>query len=256
MRSQPCLLGWANIESTLVSVMREQRVSRLEAERRAMLTRRYATLREVVDSYLDNLPHNVVGPGRGDIVATEAFTSIFLAIPMEEELTAEHFTDAIAQIPQFSEDWRIARDLELVELLKPQRPAATTADLSLAVTRFRCKCCMQSTSYPSVLLHRCTQNYNLSNFDKKIQDIVAHVSGAPWITGSFVLDAKISNLARTIVLGCELDPETASMEEMDTLNPLLVSPSSGGPYNGRSVTRWKGLVCCQLLLQSRGSLPV
>ncbi|KAJ7596655.1 hypothetical protein C8J56DRAFT_917997 [Mycena floridula] len=240
--------GWTNIESTLVDVMTEQRAARLQEERQNLRLERRKVLNQVLDTYLETLPHNAIGPQKGCLANLDAFKTVFLQLPLEKKLTLDMFPEALAEIPAFCKEWRTLRDLELMALM----PTGSSVDtLSLATTSFLCNSCRLHIRYPMVLIHKClTPTHSQIPFPGQDQDpeLVAFFSSIQrWpiqpLEKYLTYATGLASTCEAIIRLCEKDPLTTTLEEMDELNPLLESPSGKSDYSGQYfIIRWQGLV--------------
>lgn len=225
--------------------MEDIRERRLESELRATWSARKDVVVKVITQYVDSLPHNSIHPSKGYISNLDAFKTIYLDTPLEETLTQEHFNDAVLSIPKYTDEWRAAKDKELVELIKPQRPDVSISDLSLATTVFKCGTCSQTIRYPYVLIHdhrwgsnHPTENTHLRNLWDELQFHEQH-----WEYRN-----EYSEAIAMAIRECGLDPNVVTAAEMDGLNPFFECTRTDGVFTERWVVRWCSLARLSVIM--------
>lgn len=162
--------------------------------------------------------------------------------------------------------WREAKDAELVEILKTYLPGATTAHLHLATTVFICTVdknpkyssyyapCRELLTYPRVLSHSCASQYDSSVvgensewYRTQLPDDASMVAffllrSMLWNTGGDRVGFSVegSRNACAAVEACGLDPNVATVQDMDELDPLVECRSCKDldDGKGRLVMRW------------------
>lgn len=251
--------------------MAVEKAARLAKERDAVLRKRYALLIDAYRDYISTQAIDTVFPPVVDIAITKVFQSLIVDTPENEILTEEDFVRVVvAQLPIIMQDWRKAKDDELVEILKKHVPDATVSHLHLATTVFKCDaigfystCCNEPLTYPRVFAHRCTSSYDVSTpsvgeslamtwcdtpgvppVDKSLLPFW-YLHAVPWnMGGDRISFSEVgSRNAKAAVKACGLNPDVTTVEDMNSLDPMLECRSCYNEYNGRVVMRWTQTVC-------------
>jgi hypothetical protein len=183
-------------------------------DRRQAMTRRATVLKEVLESYINDLPFEQFIPSMGDIFDFPAFKNTVLNTPVNVELTADSFAEALSELPRLSKEWLAEKEKILLETLGPD---FTHADLKLAATRFYCNACSRYIHYPRVLVHHCFKPYNRNPngpHDSIALDVYRcrTILGTPW-SPIKCEKAEDDPIAPLITQG-GLDPKTATIEHL------------------------------------------
>lgn len=207
-----------------------------------------------------------------DLLQIEAFRTVLEDTPLEDEFSSAHLAAAFSLLPEIAKEWRRAKDDELVEILKQHVPGATHSSLRLASTVFACdaivygdKVCGERLSYPRVLTHNCTSSSDRRSRSRRksmanppylgsdSSVAIAEVSVAQLILGTCVpwnlegdritYDEVASRNAKAVVVACGLDPQVATVGDLELLNPMIECSSCLDAECGRLVMHWMQAVC-------------
>jgi hypothetical protein len=144
---------------------------------RTTVENRVGILSRLVQEHHATLPLNTILPGIGDIYTQDSFRAV-LDCPLNEDesdpVTGDSFQAAVATLPTFSQQWRLAATEIVRNLLPPLEEATDTDRLQLATSVFRCLCAWRRFyhTYPSVLAHRCSK-YSGGIFFDPDEDVTA-----------------------------------------------------------------------------------
>lgn len=261
---------WSHIQPALVEYMATEKAARLSRERTNCLIIRYTLLLEVYAEYVAAQTLDFVVPPVADIALSEAFQSLMVDTPYDVTLTAESFTPIVSShLPAIIAEWQRSKDAELVEILAEHVPGATLAHLQLATTVFKCRGhpiggvpCNQPLTYPRVLAHGCTLSLSyewasehwhvgssLGYEEADLAQLFTSLGSVPWNYkgGRTVFSEVGASNARAAVKACGLDPEVATVDDMNALDPMLECRTCSGEYSGCFVMRWMATVCARIL---------
>ncbi|KAF9234867.1 hypothetical protein BU15DRAFT_52049, partial [Melanogaster broomeanus] len=225
---------WDRVRPQLEQAMQEYRSHRLEE---AVYNPRRKLLVELYDAYIrqpapsgaavDLLPDIV------DLAHLPTFDTI-IKLPEGTDVNAETFKPAFDQIPTLVQEWRASVDAQLAALVvipsDPTTSGVATEDagdqklkpaerLRLASALFRVDGGLQS-------LMMSTDFLNLPTFNNCYSDSVAsrEISGRPWSLISRYGNSPLVDFftgAAPVVRACGMDPQTATVEDMDQRNARL-----------------------------------
>ncbi|KAJ2924586.1 hypothetical protein H1R20_g12501, partial [Candolleomyces eurysporus] len=155
---------WELVKDHIVSLMERSREARLKIDIRKQLNHRIDTwVKPAYTSFFFSQPPSTIIPTLHEVCLIDAFRTPLCTLPVDQDLSADLFESAIAQLPAFAEEWRNYRTEQVLSLVRRSStykavPADDiTADtfLPLASTVFHCGNCNETITYPSVLVHRC-----------------------------------------------------------------------------------------------------
>jgi hypothetical protein len=246
---------WSNIKLPLVEIMKELKEKRLVAERLATLKKRQLLVVSLLKTYTLEQPVTALIPGPADVCNMDDFKAV-IENPNYVEVTKETFKEAMDRLPQLIDDWRVAKDAELVCILNKQAsgshlkessPVDNRALLELATTSFRCRICSSTILYPRILVHSCTHSLRLSwrDYDDSHSILCRNIDDEPWnFAGDRVsVDEQGKIAANLVVRSCGLDPSTTSASEMDDLDARFECTVCSNVHLGRLVMGWTAAVC-------------
>lgn len=222
------------------------RVKRADWLWRRILTKRGRVLADVLKKYaLENpsIPRRAL-PNAADLYHESAAFKRILTTPLTEdeqdEVTAESFADAISELPKVLEGWEVTKRSVLLSLLpnnlaephdgqptEDSQPAPSLNRLSLATSLFVCSRCDDDVGLrvfhsSNIHQHQCSfTSYGCYTISKDSDQKVNNALEAyPWIASrtSVVYSQSAAEKAENLVKLCDLDPETTTLEDMDTLN--------------------------------------
>ncbi|KAG5651507.1 hypothetical protein H0H81_008401, partial [Sphagnurus paluster] len=114
--------------------MEEAKMNRMNMERRAMIRKRGKVLSQVLLDAASSRPLHTILPPLADLAALDNFRSVIEDTPSEEDVTEDHFQQAMVAFPEIVTAWRQSKDEELVAMINahPDMHAnATVATLYL-----------------------------------------------------------------------------------------------------------------------------
>jgi hypothetical protein len=215
--------------------MEELKEKRLVAERLATLKKRQHLVRTLLKDYALERPADEVIPGPADVCSMDEFKTIIEDTPEDVEVSEQTFWPAMERLPQLIDEWRAAKDAELVRIInaaasdgsqsKESQSESDRAQLELATTIFQCTSCQRSISYPRILIHSCVHCLRDAwrRPDDPTSKLWQNLDDEPWNSGGdrVIIHKKGRPAARCVVMSCGLDPDTTTAQEMDNLDGRL-----------------------------------
>lgn len=246
---------WINIKEPIIAIMDDLHRKRLQREHNETLKKRLNILTDLVKEYTSEQPINAVIPGFGDICNMTDFSNILLGPADDIKVTSDDFEEAMKRLPQLIEDWRVAKESELVSLmLEPVSDSiniqATDHNTSLQLARahFHCKKCHQVISYPRVLVHQCLVDYRVwehaSDIDGDAKVMWSHQGKAPWDNSNAILSfgGKIQTRIKRLLEISNLDPDSTTAQEMDEKGLMFECTDCHSEYSGACIMGWRTAV--------------
>jgi hypothetical protein len=203
------LKEWSKIKDGAVEIMTKQKQLIEEQEHRDLMRTRATVLKDVLNKYFSDLPFNHTGPAMGDIASFSVFRSILLDTPHDVEVAAESFANVMAELPALSEEWRVSKTAELLELFGP---GISESDLSLAVNQFHCSICSQGIPYSRVFVHSCFLNGEYQDGISEDRRLCESILGRTWSVRNCRPPRKERWLA--FLPQCNLDPSSATLVDL------------------------------------------
>jgi hypothetical protein len=236
---------WSNIKPGLVEFMEGMRVKRLRKERAQAIRKRGLVLSALISEYAATRPLHGILPAASDLAALETFRTVIEHTPIEEEVTAAHFQDSMANFPSLVEDWRRSKDRELLDMVKAcpiiDSSDITESRLLFATTYFRCELCEAEIEYPRILVHKCTRLLFLHK--SEVESFFIDLGSTPWNYGgkrlSFHLEAYA--MAVTVLIDCSIRLD-AKITEIQAADCRFECLSCTNEEKGRLVMRWPKVV--------------
>jgi hypothetical protein len=238
----------------LIDILVVLKGKRLEAERRATLSKRQNIAFTLLKAYKLERPATDIIPGPADVCEMHEFKTIIEDTPYGVQVTEETFRRAMARLPQLINEWRSAKDAELVHIMndsvESEHSQSNGSDgennrkqLELATSLFQCKICCGTIPYPQILIHACTHDlrYTWRHSDDPRCALWCNLLDEPWNIGGekIGIDNQAKPAGRLIVETCGLDPDTATAQEMDDLDPRLECVKCYSEMSGRLIMGWK-----------------
>ncbi|KAF9265206.1 hypothetical protein L218DRAFT_924350 [Marasmius fiardii PR-910] len=230
---------WQNIEQPLADFMESVKADRLKREHKAICEKRYKLLVKLLRERESVLSGEVVMPSSVDVACWEPFNAVIETLSTEAGAEASMFDEALEQLPKLIQEWNREKPQMLLTALKEHKPEATEADLHLATSIFQCQTgfCMANrvAAYPAILTHRGAHGF-FSNFSPPRPWL-------PWGSQRFSdCELKVhkaaSEISRSVMQLCGLDPSTTTTEKMFALNPLLECKDCTTESGVRIFMRW------------------
>lgn len=229
------------------------KTNRLNGERQRLFATRYARLANEYAEILSTSDLREPFPPTGNILTHKIFEDLMWDTPEDQELTEVFFREKLLEhLPGIVEEWRPAEVQKIVEIMQKSNPTASIADLDLATSVFECTNCSVRTKmhYPQMFYHACC--HRNTRADSLSAERPRYTSAfGQWRSNCISLSDSGSQIARTIVESCSLDPATATIQDLSSANPLIEcttcyrSPSDRYAV-GRIFMRWPlavGITC-------------
>jgi hypothetical protein len=205
---------WSNIKDPLVNFLQESKNVR---ERPEVLRGRRASLAAVLTTFVATQHPYATIPNIADFAEMEKFKAMIEDTPIQEGIITTQFEDAMADFPTLVDDWRRAKNTELVAIMKVERTDAVESMLLLATTFFRCKVCEIAVEYSRILDHSCLAQSNLGN------TVHVELRCAPWnhTRNGVSFHRGAWRAAQSILTACDLDPNMVTTEGLRSSDPLI-----------------------------------
>ncbi|KAK0494992.1 hypothetical protein EDD18DRAFT_1106848 [Armillaria luteobubalina] len=240
--SQPRLLterAWSTMSDAVISIVKQHRNSRLAS----VLETRMDDFRAAYYAATRDFPLLPIYPKAVDVAVLEPFSNLLFTTPLDQDVT-ESVTATLAKLPIVAGKWRETENCALQALMLK---AGLEPNLDLATSFFKCNLCRGLCQYPYVLAHRCFSlyPYNLFDPDNWKGNAVSRLwdcDEAPiWSASQYEVDGEAFKRVQSIVQACGLNPETATCEDMDSLNCRVTCSNS---ETGSLVMRWQIAAQC------------
>lgn len=239
----------------VIEYLKSHKEQRLAKERQRVLTIRFSEFR----GFLQNSGtqrDTALLPSVIDLAMMEPFRSLIFDTPLDRKVEKKDFFRKQRLLQELTPLFNENRNELLVSLLpkpknarrKSKRVAGDVTRLQLATTFFHCKWCRDTITYSRVLVHNCLtiphpEEQNDENVDShNWRDIIhPYLNIAPWNYGDnqVSFEDEVSELAAAFIGVCGEDPQTVTMEHMDSLDVRLECVSCCHPSRGRLVMKWK-----------------
>ncbi|RXW15571.1 hypothetical protein EST38_g10285 [Candolleomyces aberdarensis] len=197
--------AWESMKDQVVSVMERSREARLKTDIRKRVNQCIDTwVRPAYVSFFFSQPPNTIIPTLPEVCLTEAFRTPLCTLPLDQDLSADLFESAIAQLPAIAEEWRNHRIEQVLTLVResptykaiPANDITADTVLPLASTVFHCGNCKERLVYPSVLVHQCLF---AGMSQPKLEDFV-YAMPTPMITPQDIHIPHVPNITNDISL--------------------------------------------------------
>ncbi|RXW15569.1 hypothetical protein EST38_g10282 [Candolleomyces aberdarensis] len=155
---------WEKMEEGMIVSMEKGREVRLKnIIRTSMINRVNTWVKPAYTSFFFSQPPNTILPSIHEVCLIEAFRTPLCTLPLDQDLSADLFENAIARLPAFAEEWRNNRIEQVLSVVRksasykatPVSDVSADTVLPLASTIFHCTDCNQKITYPYILVHRC-----------------------------------------------------------------------------------------------------
>lgn len=251
---------WDSIKQPLIDIVEKVRQERLKAEYDVVLVKRQMVVDSLLSDYVLQQPVNEIIPGTGDVCQMEEFKTIIFDTPADVEVDAQSFQQVMAHLPQIIIKWRASRDIWLWRVLNVNLDSTISqpdlTQLNLVSTLFICWECSTPISYPRVLAHNCRAGPHLfcifrsSSSNTYPESVLwAREDMLPWnyirrfsIGYTETRSKVIGQQAKEIAGICGLDPDTATFEQMNELDPRLECTACVSDIDGRPIMDWSNAV--------------
>ncbi|KAK0494977.1 hypothetical protein EDD18DRAFT_289815 [Armillaria luteobubalina] len=240
--SQPRLLterAWSTMSDTLISIVKQHKNFRLAS----VVGRRMEKFHAAYYDATRDVPLLPIYPKAADVAVLKPFSKLLFATHLDQDVT-ESVTAALAKLPGVVDKWREIRNSSLQALMLK---AGLEPNLNLATSFFKCNLCHCLCQYPYVLAHRCSSprrhNYlfdpdNWKNY--ALTRLLERERAPIWSASQYMIDEKAFKRVQYIIQACGLNPETATREDMDSLNCRVTCNNSKA---GSFVMQWQIAAC-------------
>ncbi len=227
---QHILLGWNKIKDELIEFLSDHKSQRLAIERHNAIYDRYRQLDKLYYRLRSTMDLRQPFPAVGDLLLSKAIDELVWHTPFDQDLSDEFLYAKLADCASdIAPQWRAAKDLELLAVLREEIPTATESDFLLATTIFECHSCRTGRlQYPEMFYHQCCLfPGSLDHVDPKIHKWyhgAIRDNFEPkglWRPQCLSFSKKMSKIATTIVEACNLDPAKTTAHDMFVANPLI-----------------------------------
>ncbi|KAF7976685.1 hypothetical protein HWV62_5826 [Athelia sp. TMB] len=256
---------WTNIKPEMINYMERMKRNRMERERQAIIISRKSYAIEAVKPYkISQLPWTEVMPEPPDYCRMKPIKAI-LELPIDTDVDASSFAAAVLELPSLFAEWQ--QDLKTQTLLQLQQHCSpnpftgpfigppsldTVQKLQLAATAFRCLRCnaghahniygdwdkAEPLLYPKLLNHTCftRQLYPSNNSDDSVRLKNSYFrSREGWNNGLLRVDTDGVDMMEAIIKFCNLDPASATLNDLDDLDVWLGCRDCADWYEGPDV---------------------
>jgi hypothetical protein len=248
---------WNNIKQPLIEILQEFKEKRLMAERIVTLKKRQKIVVTLLKAYALEQPVAEVIPGPADVCNMNEFKIIVEDAPNDVEIGKEDFKEAMDQLPRLIQEWRYAKDTELVSIinkntapdgipLQKLHPKNDHKQLELTTTIFKCRFCYTSIAYPRILVHSCMHILRESYRDYEDPRFILwrNMEDEPWNFGGnrVEIDSRALPAAKVVLESCALDPATTTTKEMDDLDARFECLKCYDEKSKRLIMGWRTAV--------------
>ncbi|KAK0481358.1 hypothetical protein IW261DRAFT_1681036 [Armillaria novae-zelandiae] len=212
--------AWSTMSDTLICIVKQHRDHRLSWA----VQKRMGNFKEAYSATTRDVPLFPIYPKAVDAALLKPFSRLLFATPLHQDIT-ESLTAAWAQLPRVADEWRETQNSALKALMLK---AGLEPNLNLATSFFKCSFCHRLCQYPYVLAHRCPLRYPQESFvhDNWKNLAMSYLSrrgdAATWSASQYMVDGEVLRRVQSIIQACGLDPETATHEDMDSLNCRVI----------------------------------
>ncbi|KAK0184585.1 hypothetical protein F5146DRAFT_1006332 [Armillaria mellea] len=200
--------AWSTMSDTLICIVKQHRDSRLSW---AVKTR-MDNFNEAYSATTRDIPLFPIYPKAVDAALLKPFSTLLFATPLDQDIT-KSLTAAWAQLPRVADDF--------------------------------CHCLCQ---YPYVLAHRCPLRYPQESFDLDnwknyaLLYLSRRGDAATWSASQYIVDGEALRRVQSIIQACSLNPETATHEDMNSLNCRVICKCCSTSV-GSFVMQWQIAAC-------------
>ncbi|KAJ7596502.1 hypothetical protein C8J56DRAFT_774219 [Mycena floridula] len=265
---------WKNIEKPVIEFMSQIRVYRLRRERQSLINDRKTAAIAVLRTFkISQLPFTELMPGAADFCVLPPVKAL---IDQPSEIDPD-FDTIIPFIPDLFATWREAKEQKLKDLIGGDEESDTNPNLELASFLFICQPCTPRRAlsflnlfsasansnptvwFPEALSHHCCSlAASLPWTGRESTDVAAnlttqHRKRREWTPTYHKIDSSGHVGVKAIIEAAGLDPETATVDDMDQLDIYFACTTCESDFSSRPkiVARgWRKAVCCFLAIFS------
>lgn len=206
--------GWLAIQDALIAFMQKARDVRLAKEKSSALEARRKLLSDIYCEYRLTKPFGTILPGIGDLKNAPVIVRLFQETPFDKQISASTVLAALDTIPQsFLDEWQMQCDSKLVSIAQDQLSKSETLPNALGIDNFTA----DSLRLASVLFS--VDGVGYSHYPRVLISPYPYYFYIAWQAGIIRLHLDAVTLARRAVELVGKDPLTATVEDMDRLEP-------------------------------------
>ncbi|KIK57119.1 hypothetical protein GYMLUDRAFT_229820 [Collybiopsis luxurians FD-317 M1] len=221
--------AWNGMKSQLVKLLLPYKKKRLAQQKENVVSSRYMEFERLYKQALAALDPRDPIPAVGDILTSPAVEEMIWETAIDESLTDDQIGKYISEhLQSFVDHWRLEKIQELVQIMRDSgSTSAAESHLHLAATVFECTECHRGMHFPRMFYHDCCLRYPCSNrrSNKRMRtwyrDYAHFRRLGPWTPKKLVLTQSKSQVLRTILEACALDPSTATVQDLYSAHPLI-----------------------------------
>ncbi|KAF7966416.1 hypothetical protein HWV62_1891 [Athelia sp. TMB] len=220
----------------MVEYMEGMKSNRLEREHIVIGISRKASAIDAISNYKKCcLPWSEVMPQPADYCQFEPVKAI-LEFPSEVTVNVSTFRNILPQLSVCFAEWRKHLKAKIIQSLDPTAELLLESTIHLATTVFRCEQCSLLNCfenagdsdnvvlfYPEVLNHQCftrTLSYGGHANDVSLHLERQSTARKPWSCENLVIDENASKSMDAIVRFCNLDPDSATVADLDNVTTI------------------------------------
>ncbi|KAH7926677.1 hypothetical protein BV22DRAFT_1062546, partial [Leucogyrophana mollusca] len=229
---------WGNVRPLLIEHMSAMRNLRIELTVRSP---RRNVLFDIWTAFLadPSLPSNIstdVLPHAIDVARFKPFDEIIKS-PEGTVVNRDSFSAAFDELPELITAWRQSVDDKIVSALESAPEVPPVIDpLRLATSGFFCarRRCGAMLFHSDLVAHKCSVQYpdtpKKPSIQERIEWSVYDDFGArPWSL-EFIAPRSYISQVEGLVRLCGLDPQTATIDDMDKLDAMFCCRINNGPF--------------------------
>jgi hypothetical protein len=268
MRTKYPVTVWMNMEATMLAFMERVRAELKYLQRSELPDRLKATIGQI-----HRRLKSTIRPDDAYLLTLEPFystirrQSLYICMTDSWEMMQLQINEELYQsLPKISENWKLAKDQELISLLSRNDETPLKSDvLDLATTFFKCNKCAEPIAYPRILMHQHITNCDelleypgtteaeLDVIEEAIQED-GHLPNEFWFRslrcipwscqdGRVDVYPEAEAIAKSLVTLCGLDVNSTAANDMDILDPVVecLHDDCSGDRKRRAM-RWRRAV--------------
>lgn len=237
------------MEPRLKLVMEAIKVERLARELHACLKQRMQTFAIKTAESIALLPRGEPHPSLRDVFESQRVKDLVFKTSSDVQLKADNFNFISEILPEIAQQWRERAASEMVNKIRATMGENHVMDpstvLSLATSVFSClgfSCSERNMWFEDALAHPCcTPRCSELDLGMNTEPAYLFFTKKPWTANVHFSKAE-HNIISEVVQLCGLDPLTATVDQMNQLDPVFECAVCRRPDAGRQVMSWQGVV--------------
>ncbi|KAG7451980.1 uncharacterized protein BT62DRAFT_941002 [Guyanagaster necrorhizus] len=234
--------AWVTMSGTLIPILERHKADRLKRKMNIRVVERARLFASAYSDATRDVPLLPIFPKAVDAALLEPFSKIVFDTPLDQDIT-ESLKAAGIRLPKAAAEWRKKQDSGLRALMEK---AGLKPDLNLATAFFSCNYCRRVCQYPYVLAHRCKLSYSVSFYpeDWKTYALMymCRETNVPWSASQYTVNGEILRRVQCIIQTCGLNPETATYEDMNSLDCRVICVNCSQFSTTEFVMQWQTAV--------------